>query len=234
MATPSGRRLTFRTTDNTVTFTARPQRGMPQGAPESPMVYAALMEDRIAAATEDLARHRRPGGIRMDEDLTVDDVERSKLRLQDFELGDVVFVNFADDTYVIGASVTAVSYAVSVLQEALLPAGQVLHPGKCEFIDNSAVPDAQPAFVWSVAALAAYCRTGEVPRPTDATEVMKQVTSMVVLGTTVSIAAADAVSQRIAKGWQACSALRPQMLLRGVQIRDRLALLDAVLVPTVL
>lgn len=110
-----GRRLTFRTTDNTVTFTARPRRGMPQCAPESPMVYAVMMEDRIAAATDALARLRRPAGIRMDEDLTVDDVERSKLRLQDFELGDVVFVTFADDTYVIGASVTAVSYAVSVL-----------------------------------------------------------------------------------------------------------------------
>lgn len=45
---------------------------------------------------------------------------------------DVVFVNFADDMYIIGASATSVAYAVTVLQEGLLPAGQVLHPDKCE------------------------------------------------------------------------------------------------------
>lgn len=44
------RSLQFRSGDGTIVFSATPRRGMPQGSPESPMLYVSLMESLIEKA----------------------------------------------------------------------------------------------------------------------------------------------------------------------------------------
>lgn len=57
------RALMFRTADGIVTFRAVARRGMPQGSPESPMLYAALVEDLIERAEQRLWVAQRPAGV---------------------------------------------------------------------------------------------------------------------------------------------------------------------------
>lgn len=45
-----GRKLSFHTMDGTVKFEIEPQCGMPQGAPDSPMIYSVLMEELLSLA----------------------------------------------------------------------------------------------------------------------------------------------------------------------------------------
>lgn len=56
----------FRTADGSVGFRAIARRGMPQGSPESPMLYAALVEDIIEQAEHRLMVSQRPAGVRVD------------------------------------------------------------------------------------------------------------------------------------------------------------------------
>lgn len=69
--THRARALRFRTPDGAVQFSVVPQRGIPQGAPESPAVYAPVMEDLIAYAEGVLLASGRPAGLRLqpEEDL---------------------------------------------------------------------------------------------------------------------------------------------------------------------
>lgn len=63
-----GRRLTFRTTDNTIQFQVEPIQGMPQGSPESPMIYAAIIEDMTTEVEDILIAAALPAGVWMDGD----------------------------------------------------------------------------------------------------------------------------------------------------------------------
>lgn len=59
----SDRVLQFRACDDAISFSLRPQCGMPQGAPESPAIYASLSEALISMALEKLALTGRPAGV---------------------------------------------------------------------------------------------------------------------------------------------------------------------------
>lgn len=66
-----GRRLQqFRTSDGLVSFSAIASRGLPQDAPESPLIYAAVVEDLIQDV-EDMLRTGRafPVGVSLDNTL---------------------------------------------------------------------------------------------------------------------------------------------------------------------
>lgn len=60
---PRGRRLTFRTADGSTTVEVEPSQGIPQGSPESPMVYAAVLEMLLEDAEAQFRRHGWPCGV---------------------------------------------------------------------------------------------------------------------------------------------------------------------------
>lgn len=74
-----GRRLRFRNSDGTISFALTPMQGIPQGSPESPLIYAAVMESRIEEAEKMLQESRRPYGIPVTQVWTQAEVERQKL-----------------------------------------------------------------------------------------------------------------------------------------------------------
>lgn len=59
------RQLGFRTADGTIAFRTVALRGVPQGSPESPMLYAAVVEDAICRAEARLLVNERLAGIRL-------------------------------------------------------------------------------------------------------------------------------------------------------------------------
>lgn len=61
-----GRRFRFRTSGGPIDFDAVASRGLPQSGPESPLLYAALVEDLIQE-TEDVLKigPRRPAGVNL-------------------------------------------------------------------------------------------------------------------------------------------------------------------------
>lgn len=73
-----GRRQAFRTTDGRVQFTVAPAQGTPQGPPESPMVYAALMEDMLGDIENELLANCLPAGVTLDRESSAAEVEAAK------------------------------------------------------------------------------------------------------------------------------------------------------------
>lgn len=132
-----GRTLQFRSGDGTVAFVATPRRGMPQGSSETPMLYASLMESLIEKAEARLLVSGRPAGVKLlPDEAHADQIEASRTKSA-FGLDHEVFLNFADDTYVIGEDSTDLSYATSVSAQELAKAEQHLHPSKYEVLQPS-------------------------------------------------------------------------------------------------
>lgn len=59
----ANRTLKFRCATKSVRFTETPDRGIPQGSPESPMVYAAVVEDTLNHTLEVLKKQAKPCGV---------------------------------------------------------------------------------------------------------------------------------------------------------------------------
>lgn len=85
------------TADGTVHVPVAPTGGMPQGAPESPLIYAALVEELLDVVDAHLAVQ----------------VEYARVH-RPYRAGNAVFYNFADGTYVFGMSPLQLSYTSSV------------------------------------------------------------------------------------------------------------------------
>lgn len=96
--------LSFRTCDDTISFALRPHCGMPQGAPESPARYACIAEGLIALAEGIFAVTGRPAAVPVPEAVVEHDAAAVEYPKHEsaFRPSNVVYANFADDTYVWG------------------------------------------------------------------------------------------------------------------------------------
>lgn len=107
---------------------------MPQGSPGSPLVYAALIEDLIVQTEAEIIVAQRTARVKLD-------VAESSSEQVTAVSGDthtsmhVPFLNFADDTFALGHTPQATSYAVGLLANNFATAQQILHPGKFEVLD---------------------------------------------------------------------------------------------------
>lgn len=157
-----GRELRVRTPGGAVAFSVVPTQGISMGAPESPLVYAAVMEDLVEDAEEGASGRRPPG--RLDAAL-----------------------NFADDTCLLARHARMLEYELTVLRRVTLRAGHRLNANKCEILfeaDAAEKPRARPD-----RELGEYRKTGSFPdAAADASgqERVAAVDEMTVLGTVVT------------------------------------------------
>lgn len=94
--------IVFRTCDDTVKFWLQPTCGMPQGAPESPLLYAWLMEDLIHLAEAKLACDGKSAGLPVrptEVDMDPETVATT-YRQTAYTPAYRTYFNFADDMYV--------------------------------------------------------------------------------------------------------------------------------------
>lgn len=132
----AGRTLVFRVSGGSTTFEVIPERGMPQCAPESPAIYACLMEELLKVATAALEANDLPAGVGLPEDEeenTAEDIDR--LRRQGRIFGPAPHAcNFADDAYLFASGCRPISYMTSVVGQTLSNAHQFLAPDKTEIL----------------------------------------------------------------------------------------------------
>lgn len=125
-----GRQLQFRIGDSTVSFSLVPNRGIPQGSPESPAVYGAVLEGLLTKAERQLIINKRPAGLSLSSESSAKEVEDYKTGHHGFKAGDLFALNFADVTYVLGRQAEDTTYTLAVIKQKYAEAGQLSHVGK--------------------------------------------------------------------------------------------------------
>lgn len=109
------RRLTFRTSSGAIRFSVTPNQGLPQGAPESPLIYAAVVEHLIAKAEHRLHMSGRPAGLKLEHDMAPQDVEDYKTRGKPVDERDTIcFLNFVGGTYIVARSLLMLEFMLAV------------------------------------------------------------------------------------------------------------------------
>lgn len=101
------------------------------------MVYAAVVEDTLEFTNEVLRRHSRPCGVLLTNFMdtqAVDDYKQATHPLDGEE--SCIFLNFADDTYMLARHARMLEYEVSVLRATMSMIGQRLHLDKCEALTD--------------------------------------------------------------------------------------------------
>lgn len=209
--------------DGAVSFVTSARRGMPQGSPESPIVYAALIEDLVVQTEAEIIVAQRAAGVKLDLDETTP--EQVMAVSNDIHNSThVPFLNFADDTYALGHTLQATSYAVGLLAKNFAAAQQILHPGKCEVLEPEGA--AAEVTIMDDGALRAY---QEAQPCAHRGHVLKQVSSILVLGSHISAdpAQEQGLSHRISAAWHVWHKVRPQLGQKRVPQRVRCKLLQA-------
>lgn len=130
----AGRVLHFCSSDGGIKFSARPTRGVPQGSPESPVVYAVVIEDAISDTEEEFRRSRRPAGIAVPVERSAREADRAKHIHTTFGADSFAYIKFADETYMFGRREDQVSFVASVLSRRLAHDGQHICAEKSEFL----------------------------------------------------------------------------------------------------
>lgn len=237
-----GRRLQFRTSCGTVRFGITPTQGIPQGSPESPLIYATVMEMIIEDTEDALSKNKRPCGVTLDQVFSHSEVEAQKgLEVYDAAKPWINFLSFADDTYVLARHIRMLEYQLTVFRGKLGQAGQHLHLGKCEVLgEEPQHGQTRPSpRVWSEREMTEFVCFGRWPEgvPPDAPlDRVKPVASMTILGSVVTATRAQeaALPARTRVAWMKCIQLRGQLRSRTTSAASRVRLLDAVMVPTVM
>lgn len=231
----SHRMLKFRCATNSVRFTVLPDRGIPQCSPESPMVFAAVVEMAI------WRKQARPCGVLVSESLDPHDVEKLKIATHTLDIEySCAFLNVADDTYVLARHTRMIEHQLSTLRATMSMIGQCIHVDKCEALTDKmgAEPGPRPR-TWTPSEMKLYLATGHYPSMLpDVADVqyLKADPHMTVLGSEVSLDwhPSDALPSRLRCSWQKWPQPRPQLSNRLTSVASRISLLDSCILPTVL
>lgn len=109
-------RMSFHTGDAAISFALTPNPGIPQGSPESPAVYAAVLEGLLKKVETRLAGANLPAGLLLCSEDSVAQVEIYKNSSEAFQVDEIFVVNFADDTYVISREVQEAEHTTAVIR----------------------------------------------------------------------------------------------------------------------
>lgn len=182
-----GRILNFHTADGTVRFSVAPTGGMPQSAPESPLVYAALVEELLDVVEAHLLVNDLPAGLPASAtEETASQVQAARAP-HAYRTRDVACYMFVDETYVFGTSPLQVSYTSSVIAHVFSRAQQILHSTKSEVLSDSTLHSMPRATVWDSVQLLHYVNRSGTSRPADYNNPpMKPVSDMIVLGSIIN------------------------------------------------
>lgn len=230
-----GRELVFRTGDGMISFPLEPRRGMAQGAPESPLVFAALMEELLDVASAILTASGQPVGVPLPEPEEEDSLAQveSNNRSHSIFPGALTICNFADDCYLFGRSAVSLSFSATVVSQTLRHANQHVAADKSEVLTT---PGASASVrVWNDTERQQYEDSGRRPPPSTS-GCFKPVLAMTVLGTKIS--AVDgrrtALEHRIQCAWRSYSGIRQQLKDHSQPLRARVSLLDSVVLSSLL
>lgn len=193
------------------------------------------MEELLKVATATLEANDVPARVGLPEDEdeeTAEDIDR--LRRQDRIFRPALHAcNFAGDAYLFASDCRQLSYMTTVVGETLSGAHQFLAPDITEIL--AWPPSESVAKVWEHEELESFVRDGIKP-PLEGTRAMGFSEAVTVLGSSVSVAdpTSTAVSHRLRSAWKAYVGIRPQLQVYSQPVRLRLALLEAVVLPSLL
>lgn len=224
-----------------MSFSVQPTRGIPQGAPERPLIYASVMEMLIEEAEAELAASNRPCGVLLKMDETVAEVERCKNASHCHGPDTICFLNFVDGTDIFARHMRMLEFQVSVLQRVLARAGQRLNVSKCEALVPEESGEAPRPRTWTDRELDWHVRTGQYPQGVpdergDEIERLSVGTRLLVLGSFISYDRPQrhALPARLQAAWLRWSQIRGQVGCRHSTLKSRVRLIDAVILPTLL
>lgn len=213
-----------------------------RGAPEGPVIDACIAEELISRAESRLSVNGMPAGVPVPEPVVEQDdaeaVESAKCQTP-VRPSNVVYANFADDTYVL-----AISDPTACVAREFRRTGQKLNDAKCEMICAGAESPGEEGRVraWGPADLERY-ESGNLPsrlHPTDGSEVknMKQVREMTLLGSCIVLNGKEspeaALRHRFKAAWRSWHILREQLASKASSLKIRIALLDTTVMASLL
>lgn len=211
---------------------------MPQGASESPAIYACMAEELISLAESRLTMNQLPTGIfvpepRLEHD--ADSVELAKIQ-RPFSSFHIACTNFADDTYVLADSTTSLSYSTACIAREFRRTGQQLNDNKCEVIcgDEEASTDLAQVRAWEPQDLQMFEAGDQSARLRAASggevKFMKRVQDMTILGSCVVLSRKDAADaalrHRCKAAWRSWHILTDQLTTKSTPLRLRIFILD--------
>lgn len=237
-----GRKLQFSANSGTLRFSIEPTRGLPQGAPESPLIYAAVMEGVIERTENRLKHSGRPAGVRIQWEEHPARVEESRQELQTCsDPESIAYINFADDTCILARTAVMLEFELAVLQSEFRAVGQTLNMKKSEVLTRDAEEESvSPPRSWSDEELGAYEARGAEAPNTSTSPIGRSshavTRAMTVLGSEISFnpSQPEALPARLKRVWHKSSLIRAQLQMRVAPIRARVQLLDAANLPTML
>lgn len=153
-----------------------------------------------------------------------------------FRSSHIVYTNFADDTYVLSASTTSISYSTACVAREFARTGKKLNDSKCDVLCSGEpeVGDEARIRAWGPKDLELY-ESGVQParlHTTDGTDTkfLKRVREMTVLGSCVVLrhrdSATAAFNHRCKAAWRAWHVLADQLTSRATPLKLRISLLD--------
>lgn len=220
-----------------VAFSVTPTQGIAQGAPESPFIYAAVVEMLLEQAEDRLRKYRWPAGLRLSPEFNRDDVEHYKQQQSPFSDHTLCYINFVDDTSVFARSMRMFEYQTAVLQEVFGRAGQCLNDEKCQVLRGQE-DNLPPPRLWTARELRFYRTIGHLPA-VDERELIRRTEvfdHMTVLGAEISTDPLQkhALPKRLQAAWGTWHLVRAQVVDRAVPLAQRIQLLDRVVLPIVM
>lgn len=109
------------------------------------MVYAAVAEDTLEYTVEILRRQSKPCGVLISNSMDMQTVEDYKQANHPVDIeASSVFLNFADDTYILARHTRMLEYELSVLRATMKMFGQHLHVDKCEDLTDHSGGEPKP------------------------------------------------------------------------------------------
>lgn len=154
-------KFSFHTGDAAISFALTPNQGIPQGSPESPAVYAAVLEGLLNIVEARLAEAKSPAGLPLCFEDSAAQVEQYKKSSEAFRVDDLFVVNFADDTYVISREVQEAEYTTAVIRQEYAKANQKLHASKFQAPSNA---EGGKFFMWTDEDLQTHMMGGKVTK----------------------------------------------------------------------
>lgn len=222
----AGRELCFRTGDTTIEFVLRPNQDIPQGSPESPAVYAAVIEGLLDKVERRLHRAGLPAGLPLCSEGDATEVEDYKHSRRAFQPDDTFAVNFADDTYVLSRATREAEYTTAVIRQEYARANQMLHPKKFQALTTSTT---QPIQMWDGAQLKLHEAGQPLGEGRTCLEHIPVVKAMVVLGSVISFEEPTEAPLQARKraSWKTFTECRGQLLQRTIPLAKRIKLLES-------
>lgn len=207
-------------------FALRANQAIPQGSPESPAVYAAVIEGLLDRVERRLHRAGLPAGLPLCSEGDATEVEDYKHSRKAFQPDDIFAANFADDTYVLARETREAEYTSAVIRQEYARANQMLHPKKCQALTTSTK---QPIQMWDDEQLKLHEAGQPLGEGRDNLEHIQVVKAMVVLGSVISFEEPTEapLQARRRASWTTYTECRGQLLQRTISIAHSVKLLES-------